>query len=116
MSELSITTTQNVNINFNTASVGERMLSVIIDLVIIIAYYTFVQYVIFDMTGLREKLWEMDGWSQIAVQGFFSLPALLYALLMETFFEGQSVGKKIMRIKVIKIDGDQAGFGDYLIR
>ena len=30
--------------------------------------------------------------------------------------EGQTIGKKIMKIKVIKTDGYQAGFGDFLIR
>ena len=34
----------------------------------------------------------------------------------ESLLEGQTVGKNLMKIKVIKIDGYQAGFGDYLIR
>lgn len=43
-------------------------------------------------------------------------PCWFYALLFETFMDGQTVGKKLLKIKVIKIDGYQAGFGDYLIR
>ena len=34
----------------------------------------------------------------------------------ESLMEGQTFGKKAMKIKVVKIDGFQAGFGDYLIR
>jgi len=30
--------------------------------------------------------------------------------------EGQTFGKRLMKIKVVKIDGYQASFGDYLIR
>ena len=30
--------------------------------------------------------------------------------------EGQTFGKKLMKIKVVKIDGFQASFGDYLMR
>jgi hypothetical protein len=38
MSQIAINTSQNVNINFNIASVGERMLAFIIDLLIRVAY------------------------------------------------------------------------------
>ena len=30
--------------------------------------------------------------------------------------EGQTFGKKIMKIRVVKIDGYQASFGDYFVR
>ena len=30
--------------------------------------------------------------------------------------EGQTIGKRVMKTKVVKIDGYQASFGDYLIR
>ena len=115
MSELSITTTQNVNINFNTASVGERMLAYIIDALVIIAYYLIVYYIIFDLFGIGDYM-PHDQWSWNAVQGLISLPVLFYALWHEALMEGQSIGKRIVKIKVIKIDGYQAGFGDYLIR
>jgi hypothetical protein len=32
------------------------------------------------------------------------------------FFQGKSFGKMIMKIKVVKLDGTQAGFGAYLLR
>ncbi|QYJ67479.1 RDD family protein [Flavobacterium litorale] len=116
MSELSITTTQNVNINFNAASVGERILAYLLDFVLWIAYYIILVAVIFDVTGFNDYLSELDYWSQNAVYSIFFLPVMFYTLLLETFMEGQTVGKKVMKIKVIKIDGYQAGFGDYLIR
>ncbi|MEL1244097.1 RDD family protein [Flavobacterium sp. DGU11] len=116
MSELSITTTQNVNINFNTASAGDRMLAYLLDLVIWIAYYIVIFVVIFEVTGFNDYLSEFDPWSQRAVYMFFFLPVMLYTLVLESLMEGQTLGKRIMKIKVIKIDGYQAGFGDYLIR
>jgi uncharacterized RDD family membrane protein YckC len=115
MSELSITTTQNVNINFNTASVGERILAYLLDLVIWVSYGTVVALV-FNFTGLNELLSNLDPWSENAVEGFFFLPVMFYTLYMETLLEGQTIGKRVLKIKVIKIDGYQASFGDYLIR
>jgi len=116
MSQLSITTTQNVNINFNTASVGERILAYLLDVVVWVAYVIVFFVVLFPLTGFERVIDSLDGWSQNAVYGFFFLPVMFYTLYMESFFEGQTIGKRVMRTKVIKIDGYQAGFGDYLIR
>jgi len=116
MSQLSITTTQNVNINFNTAGPGERVLAYLIDAVVFLAYYLVVYEVIFPATGLTDYLSNADGWSVRAVNGIAWLPMLFYALLFETFMDGQTIGKKLLKIKVIKIDGYQAAFGDYLVR
>jgi uncharacterized RDD family membrane protein YckC len=116
MSQLSITTTQNVNINFNTANPGERVLAYLIDVVIIYAYYLVMFQVIFPLTGIEDFVVTLDPWSERAVYGLGALPVLFYALLCETFLDGQTVGKMLMKIKVIKIDGYQAAFGDYLVR
>lgn len=116
MSELSITTTQNVNINFTVASAGERALAYMLDIVIILAYYFVVYFLVFNLMGLDNVVDGLDQWSIMAIQGVISLPVLFYALWQESLMEGQTIGKRIMKIKVIKIDGYQAGFGDYLIR
>ncbi|WP_294821144.1 RDD family protein [uncultured Flavobacterium sp.] len=115
MSELSITTTQNVDINFRTASETDRMLAYLLDFVVWIAYY-FVLDKVFDATGFSDYMSSLDLWSMIAIQTFFSLPIFLYKLLFETFMDGQTPGKRIIKIRVIKIDGYQAGFGEYLMR
>lgn len=115
MSELSITTTQNVNINFTTASVGERVLAYLLDVVIIMSYYGVVLFLIFSIFDMSD-LTESDGASVMAVYGLISLPVVFYALFFENLMEGQTVGKKILKIKVIKIDGYQSSFADYLIR
>ena len=47
MSELTINTTQNVNINFTAASVGERMLASIVDSLIKYAYLIVIFYIVF---------------------------------------------------------------------
>jgi len=115
MSQLTITTTQNVTINFTAASVGERMLGQILDLLVIIAYSVVAGYVI-DYSGLGNNISSMDYWSEMAVYIIIYLPVFFYTLIQESLWEGRTIGKRIMKIKVIKIDGYQAGFGDYLIR
>jgi uncharacterized RDD family membrane protein YckC len=115
MSELSINTTQNVTINFTAASIGHRMLAFGVDLLIMSAYLISI-YLFLFYSGFMDVVSGMDGWSQMAVQSLILLPVMFYSLIFETFFEGQSLGKKLVRIKVVKIEGYQASFGDYLIR
>lgn len=116
MSELSITTTQNVNINFNTASLGERILAYLLDIVLWIAYYIVVYAIILNAINFDRLVVDLDPWSRNTIYMLFFLPIIFYALILETFMEGQTIGKRVLKIKVIKIDGYQAGFGDYLIR
>ncbi|MDQ8014036.1 MAG: RDD family protein [Flavobacterium nitrogenifigens] len=116
MSELSINTTQNVKINFIAASVGERLGAFFIDLFIIICYITALSIILFDWLQLDRLMVNLDGWSRGAIFLLLYSPVIVYSLVLESVFEGQSLGKKILKIKVVKIDGYQAGFGDYLIR
>ncbi|MCE2962810.1 MAG: RDD family protein [Chitinophagales bacterium] len=112
MDQVAINTTQNVNINFNLASFGDRMLGYLIDEIIKFAYILTIALLLsyLDFTG------DMDQWSIMAIYIVFFIPAIFYSLFLETMLEGQTIGKRIMKTKVVKIDGYQASFGDYLIR
>lgn len=116
MTQLSINTTQNVVINFSAASVGERIGAYLIDLLIKVAYFIVVFYIFFYLFNLNRLIYQLDNWSQMAIYMVFSLPVVFYTLVQESLLEGQTFGKKLVKIKVVKIDGYQASFGDYLIR
>ncbi len=116
MVELQINTTQNVNINFTAASVGERVLAYIIDTIIKIAYVFVVYQIMFNLFDINTYLDDMDNWSRIAIIVSFYLPVVFYSLIFEALLEGQTLGKRIMKIKVVKIDGYQASIYDYLVR
>lgn len=109
MSELQINTTQNVKINFTASGVGERLMAFIIDMLIKIGYIT-----ILNMS--LGAFQDMDQWSQIGINTLLGLPIIFYTLVLEALLEGQTIGKKIMKIKVVKIDGYQASLADYVVR
>ena len=116
MSELTINTTQNVVLNFTAATVTERIFASLIDIVIKLAYCIVVVLIVVYGLGLGKKLDNIDNWSAMAIGIIVFFPVLIYSIVLESIFEGQTLGKKFLKIKVVKIDGYQAGFGDYLIR
>lgn len=108
MDNIKIQTTQNVDIEYEVASVGDRILATLLDYLFFTAYF-FIWLLIGGLT---------DGYifRSIAVVTLISLPILLYDLVLESLFQGKSFGKMIIKIKVVKVDGTQATFGSYLIR
>lgn len=116
MSQLTINTTQNVNINFTAASLGQRLLSFMTDSLIQLAYIITILWLVFNILGVSEAIKNWDSWSQAAVYIIVFLPIMFYTIIQESIFEGQTIGKRLLKIKVVKIDGYQATFGDYLIR
>ncbi|QSW90001.1 MULTISPECIES: RDD family protein [Flavobacterium] len=116
MSELSINTTQNVKINFIAATAGERLGAYFIDLFIKGCYIAFISWFFFYVLNFEKVLRGVDSWSYGAVLLMLYFPVIIYSITLESIFEGQSFGKKLVKIKVVKIDGYQAGFGDYLMR
>ena len=100
MTQLSINTTQNVNINFTAASVGDRIVAQLLDILVMIAY-SIVVGIFLSWSGLEASIKAMDNWSSMAVYIVIYLPLMFYTLVQESLFEGQTLGKRIMKTKVI---------------
>lgn len=121
MESIKIKTTQNVVLSYNAAGVGLRLLAALLDTIFVYAYY-FLIIIIFTYAINRNKYSgdyeSSESYNQImiSIAILCLLPAFLYHLLCETFLNGQSFGKKIMKIKVVKMDGTQPNFGSYLVR
>lgn len=102
--KLHVDTTQNVAIDYEIASLGDRIIATLIDMLIIVGYYILAIFVFMKMVPSYITLIIMV------------LPVLFYPLLCEVFMNGQSFGKRTRAIKVIRIDGKQPTFGNYLMR
>lgn len=104
--QVHVRTTQNVFIHHPVASLGDRIVAFLIDLVILVVF-------LITMLALYINLRMQITWVWIVTVG---APLLLYHLIFEIFMNGQSPGKRLMNIKVVRLDGTQATVGDYILR
>lgn len=109
-----INTTQNVVIDYEVASSGERVLARLLDLAFFAAY-TVLMYVIFGklLSTFSGSLQTEIG---TAIFLLIPIPVITYTLWCETLFNGRSFGKMILGLKVVKTDGTPAGLGDFAFR
>lgn len=109
MNTVNIDTTQNVQIEYELANLGDRILAYIIDGLIIGGY-------IVALSFLSALLMPSGRDFAFVVLILIYLPLVFYFLLFEIFMDGQSPGKRLRKIKVVKLDGTQASIGNYLLR
>lgn len=108
MEQFQIETAQNISISQNTAHLGDRMLAYLIDSFVIGAYTILMVWVLLALEIDFGDLW--------ALYLVLSLPAFLYYVLLETFMDGKTIGKALMHIRVVKLDGSKPGFSSFFIR
>lgn len=109
-----INTTQNVRIDYEVASAGERLLARLLDVVLFVAYLFLAYYItaqIVDKMTWRDQM-ELGP----AIYMIVPLPVVTYTLWCESLFNGRTFGKMVLGIKVVKTDGTPAGIGDFAIR
>ena len=107
MNSIRITTSQNIELEYELGSIGDRIVGYLIDGLIIIAYIIIIVF-FFNFGGL--------GSSNLWLMLVLFLPVIFYSLISEIVLNGQSVGKKVMGTKVISLNGQQPTLSQYLLR
>lgn len=114
MSIVRIATHFNIDIEFTAPPFYRRLFAWIIDLVIQIFYFIvavrFLSFLAGQMNG-RD-----DGMAMMAISLALLLPFILYHVAMEITMSGQSIGKKLMGIKVVSENGGKPSIGQFIIR
>lgn len=110
---IEIRTTQHVVIDYELASLRERMLAYMLDGVVVgVVYFVFFQLVLL----IAGADWlEGGGWIRVLVFIPF-LTYFLYNIFSEILGRGQTLGKKAMNIRVVRLDGKDPEWSDVLLR
>src|SRR5690242_4829949 len=106
---IQISTAFNIDLEFEIAEFHKRLLAYIIDFGILVIYLYCMKYVLYNDMLLS---WDENMGLDILI---VSLPMLLYSLLTELWLNGQTIGKKIMAIRVISLEGGEPTFGQFLL-
>lgn len=108
MQTIRITTSQNIDIDYELGGLGERIVARIIDLGIFVL-------ILFGSLTLLTSL-KIAEFTVGILTIIYLVLFVFYDLICEITMNGQSIGKKVMKIKVISLDGAQPRLGQYLLR
>ncbi len=106
MKTIDIVTSHNVTIEYQLASVLDRFLALLIDMVLLLVWFLF-SYLLTSDLGNHWETW----FSLLFTPFFFA-----YHLCCEIFFGGQSLGKKALHIKVVRLNGQNPRISDCFMR
>ena len=107
---IQIATAFNIDLEFEIAEFYKRLLAYITDFIVLIIYLFSMKYLLY--AGFEMDFEENVGLDILVI----SIPMLLYSLLTELWMNGQTIGKKILGIRVISLEGGEPTFGQFILR
>jgi uncharacterized RDD family membrane protein YckC len=115
---LNIDTPENVVFGYEVAGIGSRFLAAMIDSLLIAIALVVVNFTGLLFTAMLGLSADSVGPSVIlAIFGFFSFLVFWgYYILFEIIWNGQSPGKRWLRLRVLRVDGTPIAVRDSVIR
>jgi uncharacterized RDD family membrane protein YckC len=120
---LSIDTPENVIFQYRVAGIGSRFIAAVIDTLLIvllqglgtIAFYLLAA-LFMSSTDLAGDIFSFSNWI-IAAAGIIMFVFFWgYYILFEGFWNGQTPGKRLVKLRVIRSDGAPISFSEAVIR
>jgi uncharacterized RDD family membrane protein YckC len=116
MAAIKIPTTFNIDLEFEIPEFHRRLFAWIIDVVIQIIYYKIAITILSRSISLSDVFSEDGQYNLWGLYMMIIIPIFTYHLICEIAMNGQSVGKKILGIKVVSENGGRPGISQFIIR
>jgi uncharacterized RDD family membrane protein YckC len=115
MAVIKVPTNFNIDVEFEIPEFYRRLLSLIIDMTF--QYFYLILAGAIYTSAIRNSDGGIDSMYDIsALRLLLLLPIMIYHIVMEITTNGQSIGKKIMNIRVVNENGGRPGISQFIIR
>lgn len=116
MGVIKVPTSFNIDVEFEVPEFYRRLIALLIDVLIEFFYYK-IAMAIFSEIVRNTSFSDMDSYYNLQALGLlFVLPIMIYHVVLEITMNGQSVGKRIMALRVVNENGGRASISQFLIR
>ena len=115
MAVIKVPTNFNIDVEFEVPEFYRRLIALLIDVVIEYFYFR-IALEIFKSIANRSPSGVDSSYDLQSVALFLFVPVMIYHPVLEITMNGQSLGKKIMNLRVVNENGGKASISQYLIR
>lgn len=116
MSIVRIPTNFNIDLEFEIPEFYRRFFALLIDLVVIYIYLIIAGAIMRNIYSGRHIYSDDDLYNYSFIRLLFMVPVFVYHLVCEITMKGQSIGKKIMGIRVVNETGGKPSISQFIIR
>jgi uncharacterized RDD family membrane protein YckC len=109
MATTQIATPFNIDIDFEIAEFPKRLLAYFIDFLLLMLYLVSMMYLLFGGFKVGESA------TGLVLLTIF-IPMLFFTFISELLLQGQTLGKKLFKIRVVSFDGGEPTMGQYALR
>jgi uncharacterized RDD family membrane protein YckC len=116
MSTIRIPTNFNIDLDFEIPEFYRRLLALLTDMLILF-FYLKIEMAILENVQSSRNIFNSDAQSDLQwLSLILFMPVILYHPVCEITMNGQSIGKKILGLRVVNINGGKPSISQFLIR
>lgn len=116
MSTIKVPTTFNIDVEFEIPEFYRRLLAWLLDMVVQFFYLKIAGEIFKAIMQNVDPFNEDTGYDLAAIGLLLCLPIFIYHIILEITMNGQSLGKKVLGIRVVNENGGRASISQFMIR
>ncbi|MCH2223645.1 MAG: RDD family protein [Crocinitomicaceae bacterium] len=113
MKTIEFKSAHNVKVEYELASVGQRLAATLIDLAMFLVYFVILTMV-FSLSSIFD--YQHAGRNMFIMLLVIKIPFIFYNPLIEYLTQGQSLGKFALGIRVVTVSGERPGLREVFTR